>query len=236
MKVCKNCGSAHGSDAKYCNVCGSRLPQSSPSRVWLWALAALCLFLTGMWLSTWFELRQVRSNLDSRDMLDSALVSRYDHRYDSLRREYLHLDALKCSADHRLTDFQEMVGRVYPLIIDSVEIGNVNRIQQLLTAFGGRISSSETQYLQPLVHYRGIKHGAIELYVKWYDPDGKMRVGESSPPGYSQQNEVYVYEESKTLKLKGWGSESAGNWRAGDYRLEIWHQGMLLYNKRFRIY
>ena len=236
MKECKRCGATNGLDAQYCNVCGHRLRSSSGlNRMLLWLVSAVCLGLAGLWVATWLELRQARSNLNARDRLEQSIAHQYDVRIDSLQHELMSLDAQKCSAEHRLTDFQEMVGQRYPLIIDSIKIGNVNRIQQVQSDFGQPIYSSETMYLQPRVFYRGIKHGNVELYVRWYDEDGHLRVGEGSPAGYSQVCETYVYEESKTLNLKGWGSENRGNWHRGRYRLEVWCNGMLLGTKHFSV-
>lgn len=235
MKECNGCGASNPNDAKYCNVCGHRLKRKGAHPLWLWAVSALGLLLGGLLLATWLELRQTRNNLNARDKLTQAVSHSYEQRLDSLQQAFYHMEELKCSADHRLTDFQEMVGRRYPFIIDSIEIGNVNRIQQVLTPFGSAIHSSETQYLQPRLYYRGILRGPVELYVKWYDSDGRLRVGDVSPPGYSQRVESYIYEESKVLNLKGWGSETPGNWRSGSYRLEIWCHGMLLGTKRFTI-
>lgn len=236
MKRCTGCGASNPMDAKYCNVCGHRLKSSAAiARVLVWGLSGLSLALMGLWLATWLELRQTRQNLHSRDRLEQTIAHQYDARLDSMREEYYRLDAAKCSAEHRLTDFQEMVGQRYPLIIDSIKIGNVNRIQQVQSDFGQPFYSEETMYLQPRVYYRGIKRGNVELYVRWYDEDGHLRVGEGSPAGYSQKCETYIYEESKTLNLKGWGSENRGNWHRGRYRLEVWCNGMLLGTKHFSV-
>ncbi len=235
MKECNACGASNSNDAKYCNVCGHRLGNKSVSTVWVWVLGLCTLALTGLWGATWLQLRQTRNNLNARDTLTQVISRQYDHRLDSLQQAFYQLEAQKCSADHRLADFQKMVGIRYPLIIDSIEIGNVNRIQQAITPFGSTIHSSETLFLQPRLHYRGILHGPVVLYVKWYGPDGKLRVGETSPAGYSQRVECYVYEESKVVNLKGWGSETPGNWRSGAYRLEVWCNGMLLGTKHFSI-
>ena len=235
MKQCARCGSTNERGAKFCSVCGQRLNSDLSRQVWKWALFATCLALAGLWLGTWLELRQTRAHLDARDSLTQTVTHQYNARLDSMRRELMQLDAQKCSAEHRLTDFQEMVGQRYPLIIDSIKIGNVNRIQQVQSEFGAPIYSDETLYLQPRIYYRGIKCGTIDLYVRWYDQDGHMRVGDVSPSGYSQVCQTYIYEESKELNLKGWGSESRGNWHRGHYRLEVWCNGMVLGMKGFDV-
>ena len=236
MKQCTRCGSSNGSDAEYCNVCGNRLRSAAVwGRVWYVLLGIVTVSLCGLLLGTWLELRNARNSLEARDTLTQKVKQQYDQRLDSMRQELMLLDAQKCSAEHRLTDFQEMVGRSYPLIIDSIIIGNVNRIQQVQSEFGAPIYSDETMYLQPRIYYRGIKRGNIDLYVRWYDADGHMRVGDVSPPGYSQVCETYVYEESNELNLKGWGSESRGNWHRGHYRLEVWYKGVLLGSKEFNV-
>lgn len=238
MRQCKDCGASNPIDAHYCNVCGHRLKRNAgdASCVWAWLLGLTSLALGALCIATWLQLRQAQENLDAHNSIAQTLAKRYDASLDSLRDECFRLDAQKCSAEHRLNDFQEMVGRTYPLIIDSIKIGNVNRIQQVQTEFGQPIYSDETMYLQPRIYYRGIRHGNIDLYVKWYDPEGNLRTGESSPTGFSQKDECYIYEENKSLNLKGWGSETRGNWRSGSYRLEVWHHGMLLAQKHFRIY
>lgn len=239
MKQCKHngCGASNPDDARFCNTCGKPLKRPfGASRAWIAVLAATTLVMTVLWATTWAKLHQAQALLQTRDSTSQHLSLAYGQRLDSLQREYYQMDALKCSAERRFSDFQEMVGRSYPMIIDSIDIGNVNRVQQVQTDYGHPIRSEQTLYLQPRLYYRGIKQGHVTLYVKWYDPDGKLKLGENSPSGFSQKNDAYIYTESKTLNLKGWGGDDRGNWRSGNYRLEVWCNGMLLATKRFHIF
>jgi hypothetical protein len=106
-----------------------------------------------------------------------------------------------------------------------------------MTNFGNTIYSSGTMYLQPRIEYTGLTSGTKTLKVKWYNPDGTIRSGTTSPSGFSQSESMYVSRgDNNTYTLNGWGNSAKGNWRSGTYRIEIWYDNTCLKAKTFTIY
>ena len=120
--------------------------------------------------------------------------------------------------------------------IYSIEIGNVTYDYDVITDYGETIYSSETKYLCPRIRYKSYADRSYKFDVKWIMPDGSIRRGDSSPAGYSTSDSYFLSYGEGTNKLVGWGSKTKGNWKAGDYTIEIWCEGTLLKRKEFTIY
>lgn len=126
----------------------------------------------------------------------------------------------------------------FPINITNIEIGNTYYNGSVETNFGNTIYSRYTMYLTPKITYTGINAGrSINLKIKWYNPNGSLSTGDSSPSGYSQQKSIYVYSgQNNTTRLQGWGNKTKGNWGKGTYRIEIWYENVCLKAKTFTIY
>lgn len=120
--------------------------------------------------------------------------------------------------------------------IYSIEIGNKYKGTKIQTDYGQTIYSSETMYLHPRIRYKSYANRSYKFYVKWIKPDGSIRRGDSSPAGYSQSKSYSLSYGEGTMELDGWGGETKGHWKAGDYAIEIWCEGTLLKRKEFRIH
>lgn len=124
-----------------------------------------------------------------------------------------------------------------PINITNIEIGNTDYNGNIINNYGSTIYSGNTLYLQPKIYYNGITAGAtITLKIKWYDPNGTLRTGTSSPSGFSQQQALYVLDGANTHILQGWGNNNKGNWSKGTHRIEIWYNDTCLKSKTFTIY
>lgn len=135
------------------------------------------------------------------------------------------------------SDLKNKVSNTYPLIITDIEIANVTYDGDIITNYGNSIYESTTMYLQPRIKYTGLCSGTKTIKVKWYNPDGTIHRGTSSPPGFSQSQSMYVYSgDNNTYTLSGWGNSSKGHWRSGTYRIEIWYENTCLKSKTFTIY
>ncbi|MEE0976365.1 MAG: hypothetical protein UH543_01345, partial [Bacteroidales bacterium] len=120
--------------------------------------------------------------------------------------------------------------------IYSIEIGNENYDGDRITDYGEKIYSSETMYLAPKIRYKSYADRSYTFDVKWIKPDGSIRRGDSSPAGYSQSKSYYLSYGEGNKVLRGWGNDTKGNWKAGNYAIEIWCEGTLLKRKEFTIY
>ena len=132
--------------------------------------------------------------------------------------------------------FKTKVASTYPLIISDIQIANTYESGTIETGYGYTIYSSYSMYLKPKIKYEGLVSGSYNLKVKWYNPDGTLSVGSSSPSGFSQSKNVYIYAGFNEIELNGWGNKSYGNWNKGNYRVEIWYGNSCLKSKEFTIY
>lgn len=120
--------------------------------------------------------------------------------------------------------------------IYSIEIGNVTYDGDVITDYGDNIYSSETMYLAAQINCKSYEDREYKFDVKWINPDGSIRMGDSSPTGYTCSESYYLSYGERTEEIAGWGGKTKGWWEAGDYAIEIWCEGTLLKRKEFRIY
>lgn len=155
----------------------------------------------------------------------------------SLRKEISSLKKERDNAKSELSSLKNKVSATYPIIITDIEIGNVDYDGDIQTNYGNTIYSYNTMYLQPRIKYTGLTSGNKTIKVKWYNPDGTVKRGTSSPSGFSQSQTMYVYSgDNNTYTLSGWGNSYKGHWSKGTYRIEIWYENTCLKAKTFTIY
>ena len=120
--------------------------------------------------------------------------------------------------------------------IYSIEIGNVTYDGDVITDYGDNIYSSETMYLAAQINCKSYEDREYKFDVKWINPDGSIRMGDSSPTGYTCSESYYLSYGERTEEIAGWGGKTKGWWEAGNYAIEIWCEGTLLKRKEFTIY
>lgn len=120
--------------------------------------------------------------------------------------------------------------------IYSIEIGNVTYDGDVITDYGDNIYSSETMYLAAQINCKSYEDREYKFDVKWINPDGSIRIGDSSPTGYTCSESYNLSYGERTEEIAGWGGKTKGWWEAGDYAIEIWCEGTLLKRKEFTIY
>lgn len=126
--------------------------------------------------------------------------------------------------------------RKKPFVINSVEVRNIDYDENVITNFGSTIYSYKTKYLQPKIYVSVNTPGSYTVYVKLYKPNGALSTGSSSPNGYSYSCPVKMYRNTTWYILSGWGNNTAGHWKAGNYRWEFWLNGEKIGEKSFKIY
>lgn len=122
-----------------------------------------------------------------------------------------------------------------PFEIISCSVANVDKNNKVLTNYGNTIYSYSSRYLKPRIEIKNDKYGKYTIYYKLYTPDGTLSTGTSSPKGYSTSGELTVYSGTQTYELPGWGSDTSGHWKAGDYRYEFYCNGASLGYYNFTI-
>lgn len=238
MKKCKQqgCGVVNDNHAIYCRACGHPLGRRLNWPVILLAVVTIAaLAFAGLYAEKLMQMRLMERGITQTSHQATNQVRALQQEVDSLRVQCLVLDSQKTAAAHRLADFQAMVGKYYPLIIDSIKIANVNYMHEVIDGFGARLVSERTQYLQPQLHYRGIMHGEVEFTVRWFTPEHGWFKSGAPRLSHTQRVSAYIYEEQKTVNLKGLGNSTPGFWSAGRYKIEIWYGKVLLASQEFSI-
>lgn len=123
-----------------------------------------------------------------------------------------------------------------PLSISKIEIANTYKDGTKETDFGETIYDENTMYFKPRITYTGNINGNVTLKVKWFDQDGSLVKNSNAPYGFTQEG-TYMIEKGngKTLVMRAFGSEDKGNWKAGTYRIEIWHENTCLKKYEFEV-
>jgi len=155
----------------------------------------------------------------------------FENRLDILKSTQQNISDEKEKLEQKL----EGIVEYYPIIINSLKIGNVDSNGNIETDYGNTIYASNSMYLKPQIEYIGLKtNQTIALYLKLYK-NGVLSTGASSPSGYSIKYDLYVDAEG-TSGLMGWGNSTKGNWSSGSYRYEIWYNNMCLKVVDFNLY
>lgn len=122
-----------------------------------------------------------------------------------------------------------------PFIITKVEVANVDNDYNIIQDFGVTVWDNKSKYLQPRITVKPLSGaGKYTVTVKLYQ-NNLLSTGSNSSD-YSYTNEISVSGQSgQVIYLKGWGSNTAGHWSAGNYRFEIWYGDYCLGSKSFKV-
>lgn len=107
---------------------------------------------------------------------------------------------------------------------------------KIITDFGKKLHHSKSTYIETRMHAIALRTGKYTIDIKLYQ-NGKLSTGDSrASEGYTYSTTIYIFETGKDIfNLGGWGNDTPGCWRAGNYRLEVWYKGELVEESRFKI-
>lgn len=149
-------------------------------------------------------------------------MSDIDKCKDNLTKKYNELNG---SPDDKSTT---------PFEISAVFVANVTQSGDIISDYGKSIYSNSTQYIKPRIYIDTKKEGEFEIFVKFFSPDG-LSSSSSSPDGYSYKQTVTLSKNTPYYTISGWGSSTSGHWKAGEYRMEFYYKGKLIFTKKFNI-
>lgn len=130
-----------------------------------------------------------------------------------------------------------LVSIKFPMLVSYIEIANTYSGGTIETDYGNTLHSASSRFLTPRIRYTGLESKSVDLKIKWYNTDGTLRKGDSSPYDCSFSQNVYIHKgESQSITLKGWGTASVGYWRSGTYRLEVWYGTVCLASRKVEVY
>ena len=94
---------------------------------------------------------------------------------------------------------------------------------------------SKTYYLYPKIKYNGKLNQTLSLYIKYFTPNSDLETYSESPDGYTLKAKIYLPRGNKRVELEGYGNED-GNWLdVGQNKIEIWLDGVKLYQQYFTV-
>lgn len=122
-----------------------------------------------------------------------------------------------------------------PITYVSAEVANAKSDGSIATDYGMTIYAYKSMYLQPRITLDIKTAGSYDIFIKMYNADGNLTTGSNSPSGYSYKYKINATTGTHTYELTGWGSETPGHWKAGNYRFEFYYDGELLGTKYFTV-
>ena len=192
---------------------------------------------------------EVSQNNYSIDSLNQAIVSQ-ENLINDLRNNLFLINSKLSStsiqlstatrdleeAKRKLTNYQNKVGKNFPMIINNIELANYTKDRRkVISDYGQPIYSNKSRWVWFRINYDGMISGTKKLYYRIYDQYGKLKTSSTSLSGYTDSTEQYIYQSNNTTVLFGWGGDSSGSWRKGKYRIEIWYEDICLKSKSFTI-
>lgn len=181
------------------------------------------------------EYRCVKVTLSSSRKTVSYNVESYCNSPEDFKYSfYKYIKALENGKTEVVDRYAEGKTSSASVKYNSASVRNEDADGNAITDYGVTIYSYRTKYLTPRVNLTVKKAGNYDIYVKMYSPTG-LTTGNNSPSGYSYKTTKYLSEGTSDVKLTGWGSDTSGHWKAGDYRFEFYIDGRLLGTKYFTI-
>lgn len=123
--------------------------------------------------------------------------------------------------------------------ISGVSFANIDKDGHIIDDYGANLYASEVKYLKPKVFYRGLasEEKEITVDIKIIKEDGTLETGTGSSNGYTYSYKYKVEPgPGKSIGLSGWGRNNGGAYTSGQYKLEVWYKGNILYQKGIRLY
>ena len=123
--------------------------------------------------------------------------------------------------------------------VTGCSFANIDTEGHIIDDYGANLYASEVKYLKPKLFYRGLasEEKEISIDVKIIKEDGTLETGTGSPEGYTYSYKCKVEPGAgKQMGLLGWGRNNGGSYTPGQYKVEIWYKGNILYEKGTRLY
>ena len=174
-------------------------------------------------------MNELRSVLSIRDVSIDSLNAVISNKNQAISTQ----ENIINRKEKELTDIKGVLDSIsvyMPIFVSKMSVKNEGE------DYDGTIYSKNTTYIYPKLEGYGLIDGTIELFVKFYSPDG-LRTYSESPSGYTYSDKVSLNKcQNNIIFLSGYGNKAKGTWKSGSYRIEVWHKDKLLYEKRFTIY
>jgi len=196
-----------------------------------WVIILSLLVAVGLIAIVFFNqnVNELRSVLSIRDVSIDSLNTVISNKNQAISTQ----EDIINRKDTELTKLKGVLDSIsvrMPIFVSGMSVKNEGE------DYGETIYSKNTTYIYPKLEGYGLIDGTIELFVKFYSPDG-LRTYSESPSGYTYSDKISLNKhQNNTIFLSGYGNKAKGTWKSGSYRIEVWHDGKLLYEKNFTVY
>jgi hypothetical protein len=133
------------------------------------------------------------------------------------------------SLQNKFNELQEQHNaskKIWFFNIDSIKVGNHNN--GWLNQPGERLTASNIRYLSPSVSISSKISSSMTFYIKFFNPSGNLFRNENvSPQGYTYSETVNLGQGyNADIFLSGWGNTERSSYSQGNWRVEIWYEGI----------
>ena len=182
----------------------------------------------------------LRSNINDKNNTIDGLNSKISEKNSTISTLRSNITTLQSKIEELKEDKQTLIqsmAKLPPLLITDLKMGIVYKNGDVYVEHGKTLYSSSTMYLSPVISYYGIRSESVTLKMKLFTPNGSLSYNSNtSPSGFTNKTDIYTVLGNYERRLTGWGNDTKGHWRSGEYRIEIWYNSMCLYSKTFTIY
>lgn len=212
---------------------------NSHSSSWSWFFFIVCVIGGLLFFAYYTETEKKMSSLksDNYEVSQKNLGSEYE-----LQEKINKINELNSLIETQKEDISSLqntiTDNIGPFVVQDVEFrssrgnGEYNAID-----YGETLYTGTCYYLYPRIKYVGIKEGVYDIYVKFINPDGTLKLSTSGPLYYTMKYEnEHIYAGENTMFLRGYGNSSGGSYNTGNNVYEIWVDDNMIYRKNFYIY
>ena len=201
---------------------------NSRNSAWILFAAVIILGLIILLVKTGIyntNLDKLNNQLRQKDKIEQELAA--SNRQNEILRDGLN------TANEKLN----VVKSYAPLMLIKNIQYNSETNDKTIINYGGKLYANKCYYISPKITYYGIKPGTYDIYMKMFDPVGKLDDGLTSPTGYCSVNKNQQIKSGENiLYLSGWGNASGNSYKPGYYTYELWINNKLIYRDRFHVY
>jgi len=123
--------------------------------------------------------------------------------------------------------------------VNSVKVGNANSANKWINEPGDKLYAEKIRYFNPVMYVNApAAVSDLEFFIKIFSPTGELSRNESSSPeGFSYKTRENIKKGENTLvDFEGWGSGSKSTYTAGEWRVEIWFNGVRVGEETVTLY
>lgn len=142
----------------------------------------------------------------------------------SVKTKPVHRSTVSADQKFAKTAYMEITGMVF---------ANIDIKAHIIDDYGSDLYAKDISYLKPKLYYHGLGQSEkdVTLDVKFFK-DGTLMTGADSISGYTYSMDTTVSPgDGQELELYGWGNPKFTAYDAGYYKVEVWYEGNMLYQK-----